>query len=146
MADWLDGGDVIVKPILLEGSLMALYAGPKNEDKRKRRDLIKSAMKIISAVCWILFVLTLGYISRAMPEQPTIFDPQGVRHQARLFWDPDLILNAYISLNATLVASLAGLALNAFRVKRTSDHVNPSLIMMTVLSFVGILIIYFNSD
>ncbi|MBF0464505.1 MAG: hypothetical protein HQK88_09355 [Nitrospirae bacterium] len=125
---------------------MELNIEPKAVHRRKRRDNIKSAMKIISAVCWILFVLTLGYISRAMPEQPTIFDPNGVRHHARLFWDPDLILNAYISLNATLLASLFGLGMNAFRVKRTSDHVNPSLIMMTILSLFGILIIYFNSD
>jgi len=113
------------------------------KDRRRRRDIIEKLVLVISIVCWILFVLTLAYISNAMPEQPTIFDPKGVYRTARTYWDPDMILNAFISLNATLVSSLIGLALNALRIKRTTDRVNPSLLMMVILSLIGVLIIYF---
>ncbi|MEO5358024.1 MAG: hypothetical protein H7844_12095 [Nitrospirae bacterium YQR-1] len=122
---------------------MELNIKPQRKDRRKRRDIIEKLVLVVSVMCWILFLLTLAYINNAMPEQPTIFDPKGVYRTARTYWDPDMILNAFISLNTTLVFSLIGLALNALRIKRSSDRVNPSLIMMVILSLIGVLIIYF---
>ncbi|QWR77717.1 hypothetical protein [Candidatus Magnetomonas plexicatena] len=123
---------------------MDLYRKPAKTEKRRRRNPISKFVFVVSVICWLLFVVTLVYIGMAMPQRPTIFDPKGIYTTARTYWDTEMISNAFASLNITLAMSLIGLALNAIRMKRASDKINPSLLFMTVLSLTGILIIYFN--
>ncbi|MBF0317491.1 MAG: hypothetical protein HQL04_04890 [Nitrospirae bacterium] len=115
----------------------------KRKDRRKGPDAVKKAVSWIIGIGWFLLFQIWVFFYFAMPEQPSIFDPQGVYHKPRFSWDITMVKNMFIVATGLLILSAIGLIVSALRSRRKTDHVSPTLIIMIALSFIGIFIIYF---
>ncbi|MBF0345952.1 MAG: hypothetical protein HQL06_17205 [Nitrospirae bacterium] len=115
----------------------------RRTDRRKGPDAVKKAITWIIGIGWLLLFQIWVYMYFAMPEQPSIFDPQGEFHTPRYSWDITMVKKAFIAATIVLSLSAIGLIISGLRSRRKTDHVSPLLILMVVLSFIGIFIIYF---
>ena len=122
-----------------------MLADKPNYLRRERRrgpDVLRKTITWSIGACWLLLLVLWAFIYYARPEQPSIFDPHSVYHATRSYWDIDLIKQAFIVVNVLLLVSLGGLTISTLRSRRKSDSIPKTLIIMTVMSIIGAVLMY----
>jgi len=107
------------------------------ERRSQGRDPNLNVLRAAAALGWICLLAVLLVIAAAKPETQGYFDRVN-EVQRRLYWKRDLLsysLNLFI---AGFGFSLAGLIFNATRLKRRSDAVWISVILLGVLCLAAI--------
>jgi formate-dependent nitrite reductase membrane component NrfD len=107
-------------------------------DRREnRRDMVSRTLKMLSFVSIGIIVLLAVLIALAQPASYAVIDK---RPGLSATWDPVLCPILFSVMVAGFLVAIAGLVLNAKRLKRKHDFLRVNLILLTIASLLGIII------
>jgi hypothetical protein len=108
-------------------------------NKRNQGDALLYLLSIFSIVSVTIVTVSIILIIQAEPQTFTGVDSQG---QIRVAWEHYTTRYLFSLLVLGFVVSIAGLFVNAKRLKREFDYVRVNLIVLLLFSAVG-MVIYF---
>ncbi|MCP4199299.1 MAG: hypothetical protein GY762_19310 [Proteobacteria bacterium] len=111
----------------------------KTMNRRNERDTLLLLLSVFSVVSVTIVTLSIILIIQAESGTFTEFDEQG---QIQVAWENYTTRYLFSLLALGAVVSIAGLFVNAKRLKREFDYVRVNLIVLLLFSVVG-MIIYF---
>ena len=107
-------------------------------DRRKGPDFWTKWVKIAGYIAWAIVLVIIAITDKAKPRVETFFD--------RLFnikldpnWNTRLLQYAFLLLVILFILCNISMIINAKRHRRKTDKYNPSIIILTITSFVGII-------
>ncbi|MFC1591438.1 hypothetical protein ACFL43_02820 [Thermodesulfobacteriota bacterium] len=116
---------------------MATYAHGMYRERRKGPDMWLRVITFMGAFGWLLLLVAMMVFHEARPDPETVtsrFNKAFVETS----WDYDLARYIFYLMVLGLVMSLAGLGINARRLRRKLDQVRINLVALGVISLVGI--------
>ncbi|BCR02978.1 hypothetical protein DESUT3_00470 [Desulfuromonas versatilis] len=116
---------------------MVNEAEPFRERRRGPDPLVRS-LRWLGGLGWLAMLAALVFLDLAKPEIETFFE-RWYQIRLRTTWDLQLARYLFYSMLAGLAFSLAGLAANLRRRRRSSDEIRVSLVALAVISLLGIL-------
>jgi hypothetical protein len=115
------------------------YNKKQRLDKRRGPDTLLKTVRGIGIVSWIFIFVILFIVDRAKPQVETFFD-RFFQVQLQQVWDLELLRYAFFLMFLVFFLCIIALFINSRRVKRKTDRYNPSVIIIAVLSFLGMII------
>ena len=112
----------------------------KRIERRKGPDVLTYSIFWISLFVWFLFSITFLLIVKAKPNSNNFFSSFW-HAPVRSNWDLVLVNYAFYSSIVLFLVSIFTLILWLFRNKRAKDRINYFLVISSVLSFAGIIIL-----
>ncbi|HPS56864.1 MAG TPA: hypothetical protein PK514_02060 [Spirochaetota bacterium] len=109
-------------------------------DQRRGPDFILNLISGISTILWIIFAVVFILLAVANPTHSgTALSRPGLRSGGQ--WIYSII---YILLIVQTLLSISGIVFNLTRMKRKTDHVRITLILLTFLGIAGIIMMKYN--
>ncbi len=112
----------------------------KRIERRKGPDVLSYSIFWISLFVWFLFSITFLLIVKAKPNSNNFFSSFW-HAPVRANWDLVLVNYAFYSSIVLFLVSVFTLALWSFRNKRAKDRINYFLVISSILSFAGIIVL-----
>lgn len=115
---------------------MSAYQIEEKKDRRRRDDVWIRFTGVLGGVGWLLIFGASYLIARAKPKFGTVFGWK-LDMSARQYWLISTARLAFICLALAFCLGVAGLLINRKRRRRKKDFYRISLIMLSVVSFLG---------
>jgi hypothetical protein len=107
-------------------------------DRREnQRDVVSRSLKMLSFLSIGIIVLLAFLIALAQPASYAVVDK---RPGFSATWDPALCPTLFCVMVVGFLVGMAGLVLNAKRLKRKHDFLRVNLILLSIASLLGIII------
>lgn len=105
----------------------------KAPDKRKGYDLLTKIFFLSIFLSWCLFIATILMLGQASP-QFEIFTDRALGQHVRTYWDIRMVQTVKKLLLAVFFLSLSGVVLNIMRLRRKTDRISLTHILMLIVS------------
>ena len=103
------------------------------KNRRKGPDWLINTLFILSLVGWAVLIIALGLSHLAKPEMNSgLVRYWGI--SVREYWDPELLPRLIYLLWWCCAISLLSIALNQFRMRRSTDSLRYNLIILLLIS------------
>ena len=118
---------------------MCAYRPGIDPDRRKGPDPLTKSLRWIAVLSWMIMFIILIILAIAKPDDVTFFDRQfGVTRNTSA--NLSLIRTIFYLMIFGFLLSLIGLIINLRRLRRRDDEYRISLILISIISFLGIII------
>ncbi len=121
---------------------MSAYRPGIDPDRRKKPDMWVKSLRWLAVVGWLIMLVALFIISEAKPQTQNFFD-KITTSQSTTTWNIELAGYIFYLMLIGLVMGAAGIVINVKRHRRKTDEYRISLILITLMSFIGILLYIF---
>lgn len=121
---------------------MSAYRPGIDPDRRKKPDIWVKSLRWLAVVGWLIMLVALFIISEAKPQTQNFFD-KITTSQPTTTWNIELAGYIFYLMLIGLVMGTAGIVINVKRHRRKTDEYRISLILITLMSFIGILLYIF---
>lgn len=109
------------------------------KDRRKGPDFWVKWIKWAGSFSWVIAFTIIVLTDRAKPPVETFFD-RYFHIQLDKTWDTDLMRYAFFLLLVLFFTCVFTMIINSRRHRRKTDRYNPSIIVLSVLSLLGMII------
>lgn len=107
------------------------------KEQRRGPDFVLNLISGISTILWIIFAIVFILLAIANPTHTgTAVSRPGLKGAGQ--WTKNII---YILLILQTLLSISGIIFNLTRMKRKTDRIRISLVIMTILGIMGIIAI-----
>jgi len=117
---------------------MTAYKPGKDKDRRRGPDLWIRAISFVGVIGWLAMLAAMIIADKARPEPETV-TTRFHNIIMRTTWDMELTTYLFYSMIAGLFIGIAGLFINARRLKRKNDRLRVNLILLLLISVTGII-------
>lgn len=111
----------------------------ENMKRRRGPDIWVKLISWFEIISWVILFITLYVITKAKPQVENFFD-KFLKVSLRKTWDLELAQYAFYLMIILLTLSICALVVNSKRHRRKSDRYSFTLILMSMVSFIGIVI------
>ena len=124
---------------IVQGRLVFMYNGRVYKDRRKGPDFCVKWIKWAGYFLWIIAVTVILMADKARPPIETFFDRLFKIH-LRKTWNTELMKYAFYLLILLFLTCIFTIIINSRRHRRKTDRYNPSVIVLSILSLIGMII------
>lgn len=112
--------------------------------RRRGPDFLIRFVQWVGGLSWLILLAALAILEKAQPQEESFFSR--LQHQElRTWWDLELAKYFFYIMVLLFSLSLFTLLINSRRLKRKSDRLNISVIIIAIASLIGsvLYLIYF---
>lgn len=111
-------------------------------ERRKGPDFWTKFINWIGYLAWFIEIAIIMLADRAKPPVETFFD-RYFSIKLRSGWDTDVMTSAFYLMIVLFIICIITLYINSKRHRRKTDRYNHSVIILSILSFAGIIVCLF---